>query len=127
MNRYTKVINMMESYFTKDFEKAKKGITKTREVKEETGLDVKYPKICGIKWWEVSKNKRYVVLLFKTNEYCGALQSSDEGKVFWAKLDELESMKLAENFDKILNVFTDDDVQERIQLKNHGQWIDILK
>ena len=26
MNRYTKVINMMESYFTKDFEKAKKGI-----------------------------------------------------------------------------------------------------
>ena len=36
MNRYTKVINMMESYFTKDFEKAKKGITKTREVKEET-------------------------------------------------------------------------------------------
>ena len=42
-----------------------------REVKEETGLDVKYPKICGIKWWEVSKNKRYVVLLFKTNEYCG--------------------------------------------------------
>ena len=36
-------------------------------------------------------------------------------------------LKLAENFDKILNVFTDDDVQEHIQLKNHGQWIDILK
>lgn len=98
-----------------------------REVKEETSLDVKHPKICGIKWWEVSKNKRYVVLLFKTNEYSGTLQSSDEGKVFWAKLDELESMKLAESFDKILNVFTDDDVQEHIQLKNHGQWIDILK
>ena len=31
MNRYTKIINMMESYFTKDFEKTKKG-----EVKEET-------------------------------------------------------------------------------------------
>lgn len=66
-------------------------------------------------------------MLFKTNEYCGSLQSSDEGKVFWAKLDELESMKLAESFDKILNVFTDDGVQEHIQLKNHGQWIDILK
>ena len=25
MNRYTKIINMMESYFTKDFEKTKKG------------------------------------------------------------------------------------------------------
>ena len=33
MNRYTKIINMMESYFTKDFEKTKKGFTK---VKEET-------------------------------------------------------------------------------------------
>ena len=98
-----------------------------REVKEETGLDIKHPKICGIKWWEVSKNKRYVVLLFKTNEYSGTLQSSDEGKVFWAKLDELKSMKLAESFDKMLKVFTDDDVQEHIQLKNHGEWIDILK
>ena len=36
MNRYTKIINMMESYFTKDFEKTKKGFTKVREVKEET-------------------------------------------------------------------------------------------
>jgi len=89
--------------------------------------DIKHPKICGIKWWEVSKNKRYVVLLFKTNEYSGTLQSSDEGKVFWAKLDELKSMKLAESFDKMLKVFTDDDVQEHIQLKNHGEWIDILK
>ena len=26
----------MESYFTRDFEKSKKGITKTREIKEET-------------------------------------------------------------------------------------------
>ena len=33
MNRYTKFINMMGSYYTKDFEKEKKNI---REVKEET-------------------------------------------------------------------------------------------
>ena len=36
MNRYTKIINMMDSYFTKDYEKQKKNITKTREVREET-------------------------------------------------------------------------------------------
>lgn len=47
--------------------------------------------------------------------------------MFWAKLNELESMKLAESFDKMLKVFTDDDVQEHIRLKNHGEWIDILK
>ncbi len=36
MNRYTKIINMMESYFIKDYEKTKKNITKVREVREET-------------------------------------------------------------------------------------------
>lgn len=36
MNRYTKIINMMESYYTKDYEKQKKNITKVREVREET-------------------------------------------------------------------------------------------
>ena len=36
MNRYTKIINMMDSYQTKDYEKTKKNITKVREVREET-------------------------------------------------------------------------------------------
>ena len=36
MNRYTKVINMMESYYTKDYEKKKKNVTKVREVREDT-------------------------------------------------------------------------------------------
>ena len=36
MNRYTKIINMMESYYTKDYEKHKKNITKVSEVREET-------------------------------------------------------------------------------------------
>ena len=36
MNRYTKIINMMDSYYTKDYEKTKKNITKVREVREET-------------------------------------------------------------------------------------------
>ncbi|MGN1432889.1 MAG: 8-oxo-dGTP diphosphatase [Ruminococcus sp.] len=98
-----------------------------REVKEETGLDIQNPKICGIKWWEVNKNKRYIVLLFKTNEYSGTLKSSIEGKVYWAKLDEIKSMNLAESFDKMLDVFTDDNIQEHIQLKDNNKWIDILK
>ena len=36
MNRYTKIINMMDSYYTKDYEKTKKNITKVREFREET-------------------------------------------------------------------------------------------
>ncbi len=36
MNRYTKIITMMGSYYTRDFEKEKKDIIKVREVREET-------------------------------------------------------------------------------------------
>ena len=36
MNRYTKIINMMDSYYTKDYEKTKKNINKVIEVREET-------------------------------------------------------------------------------------------
>lgn len=98
-----------------------------REVKEETGLIIKNPKLCGIKWWEVKNNKRYVILLFKTNEYSGTLKSSDEGKVFWTKLETLKNMNLAVSFDKMLDVFCDDNVQEYIQLKDGNKWIDIFK
>ncbi|WP_455492969.1 NUDIX domain-containing protein [Eubacterium sp.] len=98
-----------------------------REVKEETGLIIKNPKLCGIKWWEVKRNKRYVVLLFKTNEYCGTLKSSNEGMVFWTKLEALKTLNLAESFDKIIDVFCEDNVQEYIQRKDHDKWIDIFK
>lgn len=98
-----------------------------REVKEETGLIIKNPKLYGIKWWEVKRNKRYVVLLFKTNEYCGTLKSSNEVKVFWTKLETLKTLNLAESFDKIIDVFCEDNVQEYIQRKDHDKWIDIFK
>ena len=98
-----------------------------REVKEETGLIIENPKLCGIKWWEVKRNKRYVVLLFKTNEYSGTLKSSNEGKVFWTKLETLKTLNLAESFDKIIDVFCEDNVQEYIQRKDHDKWIDIFK
>ena len=98
-----------------------------REVKEETGLTIKNPKLCGIKWWEVKSNKRYVVLLFKTDEYSGTLKSSNEGKVFWTKLETLKAMNLAESSDKMIDVFCDDNIQEHIQRKDNNEWIDILK
>ena len=45
MNRYTKILNMMDSYYTKDYEKTKKNITKQGDcevlvVFEETGREI---------------------------------------------------------------------------------------
>ena len=98
-----------------------------REIKEETGLDIKNPKLCGIKWWSVGANKRYIVLLFKANEYSGTLKSSKEGKIFWASLDEIPKMKLVPSFDKILEVFINDDICEYASVKVNDEWIDIFK
>ena len=98
-----------------------------REVKEETGLDIKNPKLCGIKWWSVGANKRYIVLLFKANEYSGTLKSSKEGKIFWASLDEIPKMKLAPSFDKMLEVFINDDICEYASVKVNDEWVDIFK
>ena len=49
-----------------------------REVKEETGLDVREVKLCGMRQWtDEAKGFRYIVLLFKTNRFSGELKSSD--------------------------------------------------
>lgn len=66
-----------------------------REVKEETGLDIQSPKLCGIKWWEAGHGRRYIILLFKTDRYTGTLHDSNEGKVFWTELDALRSTPCA--------------------------------
>lgn len=53
-----------------------------REAKEETGLDIKNPRLAGVKQFPI-EGGRYVVLLFKANEYSGTVVSSDEGQMEW--------------------------------------------
>ena len=53
-----------------------------REVKEETGLTIYEPRLCGVKQFYTEKDERYVVFLYKTDRFEGELVSSDEGEVF---------------------------------------------
>lgn len=53
-----------------------------REVQEETGLTIEHPKLCGIKQFQTEQDARYVVLLYRANQFTGTLTSSDEGEVF---------------------------------------------
>ena len=53
-----------------------------REIKEETGLTIKSPKLCGIKDWFEEDGKRYMVFIFRADEFEGKLASSEEGRVF---------------------------------------------
>lgn len=83
-----------------------------REVKEETGLDIFSPKLCGVKQFFTEKNERYVVLLYKTKDFSGEITSSAEGKVFWIKREDINKYSLAPEFEKLLTLFTSDDATE---------------
>lgn len=83
-----------------------------REVREETGLTIRHPRLCGIKDWTRDSGDRYIVLLYKTNEFEGELTSSDEGEVRWVPLSELPSMPLSSSMGEMLRVFLEDDLSE---------------
>jgi len=83
-----------------------------REILEETGLTIHNPKLCGVKQFQTDEDERYVVLLFKANEFDGELVSSDEGEIFWAERDRLSHYALVNNFAELLSVFDNDDINE---------------
>ncbi|MDX8044754.1 8-oxo-dGTP diphosphatase [Gracilibacillus sp. S3-1-1] len=83
-----------------------------REVYEETGLTISSPTLCGIKQFQTSAGERYVVFLYKTNEFTGELQSSREGKVFWIKKENLFDYQLAHDFEKMVHIFESEDDSE---------------
>ena len=79
-----------------------------REMKEETGLTIENPKICGFKDWIQEDGTRYIVLLYKTHKFTGELKSSNEGRVFWIDRDEINSVNLIWNMKELLEIFDTD-------------------
>lgn len=90
-----------------------------REVKEETGLDIKDLKLVGVNN-NVSPNfNRYLVFLFKTKTFSGELKSSEEGKVFWVDRKDLINYKLTPEFSDLIEIFYNDSINE-----NYAVWND---
>ena len=95
-----------------------------REVREETGLTVDKLRLCGIKQWVHKRGDyRYIVLLYKTNCFSGELTSSDEGEVFWCTMEELQQLELADGFDVMVRMFTDDSVSELYFWNENNEWL----
>ena len=91
-----------------------------REIREETGLTIENPKLCGIKEFQKEQDgKRFIVFLYVASRFFGELRSSDEGDVFWYPLSELKrSKELADGFSEMLPVFTSDEISEVFYTKN---------
>lgn len=83
-----------------------------REVKEETGLLIKQPALCGVKQFYNDEGSRYVVMLFRTAQFEGELESSEEGEVFWVRREDLGNYVMADGFREMLRVFDEEMVSE---------------
>lgn len=83
-----------------------------REVFEETGYRIKNPVLCGIKQFQMKENIRYVILLYKTNQFDGELCSSSEGKVFWLERSQMNSQPLAHDMKELTELFDNSEKSE---------------
>ena len=97
-----------------------------REMKEETGLTISNPRLCGVKDWINEDGSRYVVFLFKTDRFSGELSSSSEGRVFWMELDDVLRAKWIWHMDCLLRIFADGDFAELFLDRSDG-WKPVLK
>lgn len=97
-----------------------------REMQEETGLSVKNPKLCGVKQFPI-ENGRYVVFLFRADNFWGELTSSSEGKMHWVDKDELPSLNTVDDLDLLIQVMLDDNLNEFQYVIESNIWKAIIK
>ncbi|MBE5929885.1 MAG: 8-oxo-dGTP diphosphatase [Lachnospiraceae bacterium] len=97
-----------------------------REMKEETGLTVKNPKLCGVKQFPISgesgENGRYLVFLFVADKFSGEIVSSEEGTMHWVKKEDLPKVNLVNDFKELLDVMLDENLSEFQYVVEDGKW-----
>ncbi len=97
-----------------------------REMKEETGLTIKSPRLCGVKQFPI-EGGRYIVFLFETDQFEGELVDSDEGKMYWVKTSDLLNVNLVDDFDELIEVMLSDNLTEFQYIFENGEWIIVKK
>ena len=93
-----------------------------RETFEETGLKVEKLKLCGVKQFQTKEDARYVVFFYRASQYHGQLQSSEEGEVFWIARNMVGSYTCVKDFEEMLKVFEQDDLNEFYYYREQEDW-----
>ncbi len=92
-----------------------------REMKEETGLDIINPRLTGIKQFPID-NGRYVVILFKAEQFTGEVVSSEEGQMEWIDYGHLSEIDAVDDLDELLRVINDPELTEFQYLVDGDIW-----
>ena len=97
-----------------------------REMKEETGLDIINPKLAGIKQFPI-EDGRYIVLLFKAEQFSGELVSSEEGQMEWVDRSNLSEIETVNDLEQLLEVIDNPKLTEFQYLVNEDEWTASIK
>ena len=98
-----------------------------REMKEETGLTIRNPKLCGVKQFPLKDGDyakgRYLVFLYETSAFEGEIVSSDEGAMHWVEKKDLPNVNLVEDFHDLIDVMMNDELSEFQYTVEGNDWI----
>lgn len=97
-----------------------------REMREETGLTVKDPRLCGVKQFPIPGG-RYLVFLFRAEEFAGELTSSEEGTVEWVERGAVSSLPAVDDLEELLQVMENDSLTEFQYTVQDDQWFANLR
>ena len=97
-----------------------------REMKEETGLTITNPRLCGVKHFPIDEG-RYIVFLFEATQYEGELCSSDEGRMYCIKTEELDKINLVNDFYDLIDVMLNENLSEFQYVIDNKKWNIIKK
>ena len=93
-----------------------------REVREDTGLTIENPGLCGVKQFQSDEGARYVVFLYRADRWHGELESSSEGEMFWIPRQKLSEYLTVPDFEDLVRVFESPDLSEFYYTKENGGW-----
>ena len=96
-----------------------------REVREESGLEIRNPVFCGIYHWHKG-GVHSVILLYRAAEFTGELKSSEEGEVYWIPLEEYRRKELAGGMQEVLKIVSDGEARECFMKLTDGEYQGML-
>ena len=97
-----------------------------REMKEETGLTIAAPRLCGVKQFPIDDG-RYLVFLFVADQFEGTLCSSAEGEMEWVERDHIAQYATVSDLEEMLQVMEREDLTEFQYILNEDQWTAVLR
>ncbi len=92
-----------------------------REIREETGLEIRDPRLVGIKQFP-KDGGRYIVFLFRAQNFDGELRDSEEGRVAWFTREDLQKLSTVDDLAELIRVMDDENLSEFQYVVEDGHW-----